>query len=91
MVRSGSPRGRDEARLSGSQVAHVSHACDRAGAGISDVITLGYFTLSGDMTMRVVLKVLTVGSIGAGVFAYYLRDVREKSALDFDGGTRVRR
>ena len=58
---------------------------------IGDAITLAYYALSGELTIRIVLKVLTVGAIGAAGFAYYLRDVREKSALDFDGGTRVRR
>ena len=61
-----------------------------SGVLLGDVITLAYYALSGELTIRVVLKVLTVAAIGGGVFAYYLRDVREKTALDCDGGTRAR-
>jgi hypothetical protein len=43
---------------------------------ISDVITLVYNVLGGELTVRFVLKVLTVGGIASAVFGYYLWDLR---------------
>jgi hypothetical protein len=43
---------------------------------IGDVITLVYNVLSGELTVRFLLKVATVGAIAGSVFTYYLRDVR---------------
>ncbi|MDX1429681.1 MAG: DUF5671 domain-containing protein [Rhodothermales bacterium] len=47
-----------------------------AGIIIGDLIALVYSFLSGELTVRFVLKVLTIGVIAGGVFGYYLRDVR---------------
>ena len=41
-----------------------------------DVATLVYSVLGGDLTVRFVLKVLTIGVIAGAVFGYYLRDLR---------------
>ena len=50
---------------------------------IGDCITLVYNVLSGELTVRFVLKVLTVGVIAGSIFWYYLWDLRsdEKGAL----------
>jgi hypothetical protein len=52
-----------------------------AGVLIGDLATFVYNLLGGDLTVRFVLKVLTVGTIGGTVFGYYLWDLRaeEKS------------
>jgi len=49
---------------------------------IGDVIALAYNALGGDLTVRFVLKVLTVLLVAGCVFGYYLRDLRldEKDA-----------
>ncbi|MDQ3169982.1 MAG: DUF5671 domain-containing protein [Acidobacteriota bacterium] len=49
---------------------------------IADVIVLVYNALGGDMTMRFVLKVLTVGLVAGLIFGHYLKDLRadEKAA-----------
>ena len=44
---------------------------------IGDLTTLVYTILSGDLTARFILKVLTVGLISGCIFAYYLRDLRK--------------
>lgn len=41
---------------------------------LSDLVTLVYFLLSGDTTLRFLLKVLSVGVISGTIFFYYLRD-----------------
>ena len=41
-----------------------------------DVITLIYNALGGELTMRIVLKGLTVGAIAGSVFGYYLWDIK---------------
>jgi hypothetical protein len=43
---------------------------------IADVTTLIYNLLGGELTMRFVLKVLTVAVIAGTVFTFYLRDLR---------------
>jgi hypothetical protein len=43
---------------------------------IGDVVGLLYNFLGGELTVRFVLKVLTVGAIAGGIFAYYLSDLR---------------
>jgi hypothetical protein len=43
---------------------------------IGDVISLVYNALGGELTRRLVLKVLTVGAIAGTVFGYYLSDLR---------------
>lgn len=43
---------------------------------ICDVTALVYHLLGGELTVRFVLKVLTVGGIAGAVFGYYLWDVR---------------
>lgn len=45
---------------------------------IGDVTTLVYNFLGGDLTMRFVLKVLTVAAIAGSVFVYYLRELRSE-------------
>ncbi len=47
-----------------------------AGIIIGDLIVLVYNLLGGELTMRFILKVLTVGSISGGIFGYYLWDLR---------------
>jgi hypothetical protein len=43
---------------------------------IGDVTTLIYSVLSGDLTTRFVLKVVTIGAIAGTAFWYYLSDLR---------------
>ena len=43
-----------------------------------DVIGLLYRTLGGELTIRFVLKVLTVGIIAGGVFTYFLSNMRKE-------------
>jgi hypothetical protein len=43
---------------------------------IGDVTTLVYDLLGGELTVRFVLKVVTVGLIAGSAFGYYLRDLR---------------
>jgi hypothetical protein len=44
---------------------------------IGDLISLVYNLLGGELTLRFVLKVLTVGSIAGAIFGYYLPDIRK--------------
>ena len=44
---------------------------------LGDVVGLIFNFLSGDLTVRFLLKVLTVATIAGGTFSYYLRDLRE--------------
>tara|TARA_B100000745_G_scaffold244471_1_gene166693 strand:+ start:286 stop:951 length:666 start_codon:yes stop_codon:yes gene_type:complete len=48
---------------------------------LGDVVGLIFNFLSGDLTVRFVLKVLTVAAIAGGTFSYYLRDLREAEKL----------
>lgn len=43
-----------------------------------DLVTLIYNALGGELTVRFVLKVLTVGIIAGGIFAYFLLDMRKE-------------
>jgi hypothetical protein len=43
---------------------------------IGDLIALLDDLLGGELTLRFVLKVVTVAVIAAGLFLYYLRDLR---------------
>jgi Domain of unknown function (DUF5671) len=45
---------------------------------IGDVTTLVYNTLGGELTSRLLLKVLTVGTIAGTAFGYYLSDLRRE-------------
>jgi len=45
---------------------------------IGDVTSLVYNALGGELTRRLVLKVLTVGAIAGTVFGYYLSDLRHE-------------
>jgi hypothetical protein len=45
---------------------------------IGDVTTLIYNALGGELTSRLVLKLLTVGAIAGAVFGYYLSDLRRE-------------
>jgi len=45
---------------------------------VGDLTTLVYNVLSGELSLRFVLKVLVVGSIAGTVFGYYLWDLRQE-------------
>ncbi|MGY0558528.1 MULTISPECIES: DUF5671 domain-containing protein [unclassified Lysobacter] len=49
-----------------------------AGILIGDLITLVYSLLSGELSVRFVLKVLVVGVISGTIFGYYLLDLRRE-------------
>ncbi|MDO8617825.1 MAG: DUF5671 domain-containing protein [Candidatus Uhrbacteria bacterium] len=49
-----------------------------AGVIIGDLIALVSNVLSGELTMRFVLKILTVLAIAASIFTYYLLDLRKE-------------
>ncbi len=49
-----------------------------AGFVIGDVVTLIYYFLGGEMTVRFTLKVLTIGVIAGAVLGYYLTDLRRE-------------
>src|SRR3546814_665868 len=53
------------------------------GAGVilsADVVALLYNLLGGELTIRFVLKVATVGILAGGIFAYFLPDIRQEDA-----------
>ena len=43
---------------------------------VGDFITAVYYFLGGELSVRFVLKVLTVAGIAGGIFGYYRRDLR---------------
>ena len=45
-----------------------------------DVATLTYNALGGELTVRVLLKILTVAVIAGGEFAYFLVDIQKDEA-----------
>jgi hypothetical protein len=47
-----------------------------AGVLIGDLASFVYNLLGGELTVRFVLKVCTIGTIGGTVFGYYLWDLR---------------
>lgn len=47
-----------------------------AGVIIGDLITLVFSLLNGDLTVRFILKVLTVGGIAGLIFGYYLWEMK---------------
>ncbi len=47
---------------------------------LGDLTTLVYNFLSGELTLRFLLKVMTVGVISGTVFGYYLWDLRQEEA-----------
>lgn len=47
---------------------------------VGDLITLLYSFLGGELGLRFLLKVLTVGAIAGTVFTYYLLDIRSDDA-----------
>lgn len=49
-----------------------------AGVIIGDLITLVFNLLGGELTLRCILKVLTVGGIAGTIFGYYLWDLRKE-------------
>jgi hypothetical protein len=44
---------------------------------IGDLISLLNDLLGGDLTLRFALKTVTIGALAAGIFVYYLRDLRD--------------
>lgn len=55
-----------------------------AGTVIGDLITFLTWLLDGDITVRFVLKTLTVLVIAGGVFTYYFLEMRRTAALSAD-------
>ena len=51
-----------------------------AGILIGVVTSIVYNLLGGELTIRFVLQVLTVGAITGSVFGYFLRDIRKEEA-----------
>ncbi|KPK11965.1 MAG: hypothetical protein AMJ68_04005 [Acidithiobacillales bacterium SG8_45] len=49
-----------------------------AGALVGDLVTLVFNVLGGELTVRFVLKFLTVGVIAGGIFFYYLSELRKE-------------
>ena len=49
-----------------------------AGVIIGDLITLVFNMLGGELTLRFILKILTVGAIAGAIFGYYLWDLRKE-------------
>jgi hypothetical protein len=49
-----------------------------AGFLTGDLVALVYHFLSGELTIRFLLKVLVVGAIAGMAFGYYLRDLRKE-------------
>ena len=49
-----------------------------AGVIIGDLITLVYNLLGGELTLRFIIKTITVGSIAGVIFGYYLWDLRSE-------------
>jgi hypothetical protein len=49
-----------------------------AGVIIGDLISLVYNLLGGELTLRFILKTITVGVIAGTVFGYYLWDLRQE-------------
>jgi hypothetical protein len=49
-----------------------------AGIIIGDLITLVFNMLGGELTLRFILKVITVGIITGSIFGYYLIDLRKE-------------
>ncbi len=47
---------------------------------ICDLVTLVYYLLGGELTVRFVLKAAVVGAIAGGIFGYYLWDMRGDEA-----------
>lgn len=47
-----------------------------AGVIIGDAITLVFSFLQGELTLRFILKVLTIGAISGSIFGWYLWDLR---------------
>ncbi len=53
-----------------------------AGVIIGDLIALISGFLGGELTMRFILKVITVGAIAGAIFGYYLTDLRKEEKED---------
>src|SRR3989344_1384050 len=48
---------------------------------IVDIATLVYYLLGGEITIRFILKVIVVLIIAAGVFFYYLKEIRTSKTM----------
>src|SRR3989344_3449397 len=59
-----------------------------AGFIIGDLITLIFNFLEGDLTTRFLLKILVVLLVAAGVFGYYLNNLKKKPG-EFSGNMRM--
>lgn len=45
---------------------------------VGDLVVLVYNVLGGELTVRFILKVLTVAVIGGGIFTFFLSDMRKE-------------
>lgn len=48
---------------------------------IGDLVTVVYRLLEGDLTIRFILKILTVLAVAGGIFAYYIAELRGNSPM----------
>lgn len=79
---------RTDARKRGSMIRYQLTYVTLFLAGsclIGDVITLIYNFLGGELTVRFVLKVLTIGAITGPIFGYYLWDLRQDESTTGSG------
>jgi hypothetical protein len=61
-----------------------------ATALLCDLITLVYYLLGGELTVRFLLKVLTIAAVAGAVFGYYLWDLRQDEVKPEERPTRHR-
>lgn len=53
-----------------------------AGTLVGDCTALVFNLLSGELTLRFILKVLITGALAGGIFTHYLRDLRREEQAD---------
>jgi hypothetical protein len=64
----------------GIKTAQMAHLPDHAGfseRSYCDVGSLVYYSLSGDLTIPLLLKIITIGVLAGGIFAYFIADQRK--------------